>query len=230
MGARLLSRSNGGKSTLVNAALALTLVAVAGCVDAIAYLQFDHLFVSFMSGNSTTFGIDVARGEWTKAVHPLTAIAGFVAGTFLGTLIAHAAGRFRVPAVLRGVAVTLVLALPAPSTGFAPAVAALALAMGMQNMALGRVGRVGRVGGIKVSLTYVTAMVARTGQGLARALINRSGRAQHPFKWVFFSGLWASLVVGVLIGATAYGKWGLDALTGPAVLLAALTAARRHPR
>jgi uncharacterized membrane protein YoaK (UPF0700 family) len=41
-------------------------IAVAGCVDAIAWRHFSKICVSFMSGNSTSSCIHGARGEWTR--------------------------------------------------------------------------------------------------------------------------------------------------------------------
>ena len=45
----------------VNPWAAVPLVALAGCVDAIGWLRFDQLFVSFISGTSTMLGIASAE-------------------------------------------------------------------------------------------------------------------------------------------------------------------------
>src|SRR4051812_13612693 len=59
------------------------MTAIAGFVDAVGYTATGHLYLSFMSGNSTQFGMAVARGDtlvigWAGAV-----IATFVLGAFL---------------------------------------------------------------------------------------------------------------------------------------------------
>ena len=46
------------------AILALLLTAIAGFLDAIGYAQLHHLFVSFMSGNSTHLGMSLALHDW----------------------------------------------------------------------------------------------------------------------------------------------------------------------
>ena len=46
-----------------NLALACALSAMAGYVDGIGFLHLGGLFVSFMSGNSTRMGVELAKGE-----------------------------------------------------------------------------------------------------------------------------------------------------------------------
>jgi uncharacterized membrane protein YoaK (UPF0700 family) len=52
------------------------LSALAGYVDALAFLRLDGFFVSFMSGNSTQLGVGLAEGS----THALTA-GGLVASS-----------------------------------------------------------------------------------------------------------------------------------------------------
>jgi uncharacterized membrane protein YoaK (UPF0700 family) len=48
--------------------LAIALTAIAGYVDAIGFLTLKHLFVSFMSGNSTQFAVAVADRSWSDGL------------------------------------------------------------------------------------------------------------------------------------------------------------------
>lgn len=196
--------------------LAVTLAAIAGWVDAVGYLHFSHLFVSFMSGNSTIFGVEVGGGDWTAAIAPVLAIAAFVFGSFLGTLVAAAAGRWRMPAILALEAVLLALALAVPrSSGvLAPPLVPIAIAMGAQNAALQHVGR------ISVSLTYVTGALVKLGQSLADAILGRSGR----WTWSIYAIMWLGLTLGAIGGAVTYGRIDYDgALMAPAIVLASLS-------
>jgi uncharacterized membrane protein YoaK (UPF0700 family) len=196
--------------------LAVTLAAIAGWVDAVGYLHFAHLFVSFMSGNSTIFGVEVGGGNWSAAVTPVLAIAAFVFGSFLGTLIAAAAGRWRMPAILalEAALLALALALPRSSSVLAPPLIPIAVAMGAQNAALQHVGR------ISVSLTYVTGALVKLGQSLAEAILGRSGR----WTWSIYAIMWLGLTLGAIGGAVAYGHIDYDgALMVPAIALACLS-------
>lgn len=198
------------------AGLAILLILLAGYVDAVAYLHFERLFVSFMSGNSTTLGIELGNGDGSRAHLLLAALAGFVAGAFLGTLLAALVAGFRAACVLALVAALLLAVLWLDAQILVPPalpVALLALSMGLQNEAIGRVGD------LNVSLTYVTGMLSRVGKALAGIVLRRGG----AFQWLLFVAMCAALVAGASGGAVGYGTWGLDALLGPIVALAALS-------
>jgi hypothetical protein len=113
---------------------ATIMTALAGFVDALGYTAMGHLYLSFMSGNSTQFGMAVAGRDahvvgWAGAV-----IATFVLGAFLGSLVHAAQGRVGMPLVLACEFVCLVSAWSLDGI-LAANVALLfvALAMGMQN-------------------------------------------------------------------------------------------------
>lgn len=188
-------------------AIAGALAAVAGWVDAVGYLQFAHVFVSFMSGNSTVLGIAIGQGMWTKALSPLIAIGCFVLGSFVGSLIGGLARDWRAPIVLSFEAILLASALGESSSGgdLAPAIAPLAGAMGAQNAAMSRVG------GIAVSLTYVTGALVKLGQSLAEACLGRGERSM----WIIHAIVWFALMLGGAGGAFAYTRFGFEALAGP---------------
>lgn len=44
---------------------ATLVTAIAGFVDAVGYVQLSHLYVSFMSGNSTHLGVSMAARAWS---------------------------------------------------------------------------------------------------------------------------------------------------------------------
>ena len=90
--------------------LATLLAGLAGMVDAIGYLRLGHLFVSYMSGNSTLFAIAVGRGDLAEAFSILTLIALFVAGASDRQLLAVFGGRRHLTWVLGAVTVLLLVA------------------------------------------------------------------------------------------------------------------------
>lgn len=188
---------------------------VAGFVDAVGYAHLGGLFLSFMSGNSTRLGIQLAEGHWQMAFLAAAVIASFVVGAFLGTLVTDATGEWKLVAVLGGEvlffagAVALVVA-----DGGRLSLLPVALAMGMQNS----VHQV--IAGADIGKSFVTGALFSCGQALARWARGR-GRAVEALA---YAGSWATFVAGAGIGALLLAAAGLvPAMAGACLLLAGLT-------
>ncbi|MGD9816483.1 MAG: YoaK family protein [Hyphomonadaceae bacterium] len=192
-------------------AVAACLSAIAGFVDATAFVHLGGFFVSFMSGNSTRLGVGLAE----TATHAALAgglIAAFVCGVVLGSFANRSANKSG------GVRVTLlvaaVLALAATFAGIganAAAITCLALAMGAANAVFQRDGEV------SIGVTYMTGTLVKAGQRIAAAL---TGGAR--FAWAPYLLLWGGLVLGAYLGAISYAKFGLNGVwfpTGAALIL-----------
>jgi uncharacterized membrane protein YoaK (UPF0700 family) len=173
--------------------LAMLLAGLAGMVDAIGFIRLHHLFVSYMSGNSTQFAVAVGRGSFAEAGPILTLIALFVVGAAGGQLTAHVAGRRHLTAVLAAVAVLL-----AAAAIFDSAPVPMVLAMGALNAAMHRAGN------ITVSLTFVTGTLVRFGQGLGDFL---AGRADG-WGWVAQALAWVGLIAGAIAAGAAHMRIG----------------------
>ncbi len=198
-------------------ALAAALSGVAGYIDAIGFLKLGGFFVSFMSGNSTRLGVGLATGHWAAAATALSLIGLFVAGVVLGALVARGVGEERRSVVMGFEAVLLASAAGLIMAGFdRVGVAAMVLAMGVENAVFQRNGDVG------VGLTYMTGALVKAGQRIAAALTGGDRWAWGPFVL-----LWAGLSLGGALGAAAYLKVGVLALWGAAGLVAALAILRR---
>jgi uncharacterized membrane protein YoaK (UPF0700 family) len=180
----------------------LGLVALAGYVDAVGYLQFQGVFVSFMSGNTTSLGVAVAREDASRGWELAEVLGLFVAGVVGGSLLHRRAGRWGNSLILCLIFALLLLAYVTP----AAAIASLVLAMGALNASVHQVGRV------KVSLTFVTGTLVRFGTGLADWL---SGQAPAQ-DWLWPVTLWLAFLAGALGGAA-----GLEHLGAHALLVAA---------
>ena len=115
--------------------LAFLLAGLAGMVDAIGFLRLGHLFVSYMSGNSTQFAVALGRGRVTEAGSILWLIVLFVAGAAGGQMIAHFSGRWHLTCVLAVVALLL-----AAAAVFGTAPEPMVLAMGALNASMHRAG------------------------------------------------------------------------------------------
>lgn len=191
---------------------AAALAALAGFADATAFVHLGGYFVSFMSGNSTRFGVGLA-GEWGAAALAGGLIALFVFGVMIGAMSnrhGDHAGSVRVLVVVSaGLAIAATCAsINAPAF----AIAALACAMGALN------GVFQRDGEVSIAITYMTGTLVRMGRALAAALTG--GPRWH---WAPYLLLWTGLVSGAAIGALSYAAMDLLGLWGAAVVSAALT-------
>lgn len=201
--------------------LAATLSALAGYVDAVGFLTLGGFFVSFMSGNSTRFGVGLATGQWTQALTAIGLIGLFVCGVVLGASCARRFGEGRRAAVLTLEATLLLIGASLCTAGLnGPGMVAVVLAMGVENAVFQKNGDVG------VGLTYMTGTLVRIGQRIATAL---HGGAR--WDWVPFLLLWLGLACGGAVGAVMFLRFGVLALwaaflvvSGLALLVAAAEA------
>ncbi|MFS0738315.1 YoaK family protein [Sphingomonas sp. 1P06PA] len=195
--------------------LAICLSVLAGFVDAIGFLALGGYFVSFMSGNSTRLGVDIATGE--AMLVPAIAILSFVVGAMAGALVAAGTGDRRKPAVLALVALLLATGAAAAGEGVVLlALAVVAAAMGASNAVFQRDGEV------SIGVTYMTGALVKLGQRLAGALLG-----EPLWAWLPHALLWAGLASGALAGALMHAAIGLAALwiAAAAAALLAIAAA-----
>jgi uncharacterized membrane protein YoaK (UPF0700 family) len=185
------------------------LAALAGLVDAVGYLHFSGLFLSFMSGNSTQFAVALAKGHLAEAEIIGELIALFVLGAAFGQMVADFTGRWHMVWILAGVAILLAGAAMI-ETAFQP----IALAMGALNASMQRAGN------IPISLTYVTGVLVRLGQGLGDFITRRS----RGWNWLAQATPWVGMIAGATFGAVGYGLIG-ERMIWAAVVLAAILAA-----
>ena len=198
----------GGTSTWKILTQATIMTALAGFVDALGYTAMGHLYLSFMSGNSTQFGMAVADRDahvvgWAGAV-----IATFVLGAFLGSLVHAAQERVAIPLVLACEFVCLVSAWSLNGIlAKNVALPLVALAMGMQN-AIHKA-----IAGAATGKSFITGALFGIGDALARACLGRTRFAEAGANAVS----WLAFVAGVTCGALAVGALGID----PALQVAA---------
>lgn len=200
--------------------LAVSLAALAGFVDAVGFVAAGGYFVSFMSGNTTRLGVDLAT-DLPAAVLPVGLIASFTAGAFVGALLAESRPHRRKTATL-GIASLLLAIASALQAGTSGLwfLAACAMAMGALNNAFSREGEV------QIGVTYLTGALVRLAQGLALRV-----RGQDPARHNGYGALWLGLALGSLAGAATFainGSIGLQLAAACAALL--LLAAARIER
>jgi len=189
--------------------LAAMLAALAGMVDAIGYLHLKGLFVSFMSGNSTQLAAALGQGDPAVAATIAELIALFVLGAAAGEVLAGCTGKWHMTGVLAGVAVLLTVAALLATTP-----EPMVFAMGVLNSSMHRAGN------IPVSLTFVTGVLVRFGQGLGNFLTRRA----TGWNWLAQATPWVGMITGATISAAAYVRIGDPAIWLP-IALAGLLAA-----
>ena len=196
--------------------LAGVLAALAGMVDAIGYLHLNGLFVSYMSGNSTQLAAALGQGNLAEAGFIAKLVVLFVLGAAAGQALAGLTGEWHMSWVLAGVTALLIIAALS-----ATAPEPMVLAMGALNASMHRAGS------IQVSLTFVTGVLVRFGQGLGDFLIRRTSE----WKWLAQAVPWLGLIAGATLGSAAFVRigeaavWVSVALAG--LLLACSTAIRQ---
>lgn len=182
-------------------ALTMVMTLIAGFVDAVGYARLGQLYLSFMSGNSTRWGMALASGD-RRVIHwGGTIIATFVLGCMLGSLVAAATGRFKLVWVLACELLCLLtsLLLTALSIG-QPALLPIALAMGMQNAAHQVIH------GSDTGKTFITGTLVSVGQALAQMLLGRGRAAEAATNLAS----WCAFVLGVFFGAVTLAVLGLN--------------------
>jgi uncharacterized membrane protein YoaK (UPF0700 family) len=194
----------------IGLAMAVALTALAGAVDACGLARLGDLFVSFMSGNTTSLGLALGRGEWSRAHFVATLVALFVLGGIAGEILGIAAGRWRVPAVTAAVAAGLAVPLAAPGV----TVTAMVLAMGALNAAMQRAG------GTSVSLTFISGALVRLGRGLGQWLCGR----RDGWGWLRQAAPWLGLLAGAAAAAWMQADLGAGTIWPLPLAAAALAA------
>lgn len=188
------------------------LAILAGAVDAAGMSRLHDLYVSFMSGNSSSLGVAIARSDWATATMIAKILGLFVAGAAAGQVVVLMAPRLHLPLVLCGAAAVLTVPLLVPVE---PALL-MTFSMGMLNAALQKVGP------MPVSITYVTGSLVKFGQGLGSLLCGRGS----DMAWLAYLVPWVGLLSGVVVtslGLSRFGDRAFEALPALAAVMALLT-------
>ncbi|PLK25336.1 DUF1275 domain-containing protein [Porphyrobacter sp. TH134] len=191
--------------------LALGLAGLAGLVDATGFVVAGGYFTSFMSGNTTRMGVELAARP-VLAFAPLGLIACFLAGVIAGAIIGR---RFR--GQRKRVLLGLVAALLGAGAGLlaagwpVPFLALSAAAMGLANNVFARDGEV------TVGVTYMTGALVRLGQGIAARLAG-----EHLVSARGYGLLWSALALGAAAGGSLSllsPLWAAGAAFGAALIV-----------
>ena len=188
------------------------LACVAGMVNAVGYLGFEHQATTHLTGTTTLFGAAMASGDTRAALHLLGMAAAFMAGATLSGVIIQDSilklGR-RYGVALTLEAVLLVLAVPLFQRHHIGGPLLAAMACGLQNaMATTYSGAV-------IRTTHLSGMFTDLGIGLGHAL---RGMPLQRRRLLLCGLIISSFFAGGVAGALFYSRIGYFALLVPATL------------
>jgi uncharacterized membrane protein YoaK (UPF0700 family) len=197
---------------------AALLAMVAGMVNVVALLSFEHQSVSHLTGNTSIAAAALARGDIGGALHFGVIIAAFFGGAVLsGFLIQDSTlklGR-RYGVALALVGLLLAAAVPLFESGQALGLYAAALACGIQN------AMVSTYRGAVVRTTHVSGMFTDLGIFLGHWLRGMPVEGKRITLSLYVIAGFAS---GGLAGGLAFAWLGYRALLLPAVLVLCVAA------
>ncbi|WFC40738.1 YoaK family protein [Pseudoxanthomonas sp. SE1] len=191
---------------------AVLLACVAGMVNVIGYLGFEHQAVSHLTGTTSLLGAALAQGDLRAVTHLWGMLIAFCLGAMLSGLIIQdqtlKLGR-RYGVVLTLEALLLVAAIPLFKQEQIWGALLAAVACGLQN------AMVTTYSGAAVRTTHLSGMFTDLGIGLGHLLRGMP----LPVRRLTLSGLIISgFLGGGVLGAWLYRHFGYDALLAPALL------------
>lgn len=192
---------------------------IAGIINVVGLLGFDHQTVTHLTGNTSRLAADVANLNWSGASHVLAIILSFVAGTVISGIVIQNStlqlGR-RYSVVLMLESILLFLSVPLFRQQNELGLYAAACASGLQN------AMVSAYSDTSVRTTHLSGMFTDLGLYLGHAIrgipINM---ARLKFCLLVISGF----LVGGVVGASAFRFYDYGALYFPALLTALVSIA-----
>ena len=191
---------------------AVALACVAGMVNVIGYLGFEHQAVSHLTGTTSLLGAALAQGDLRAIVHLWGMLIAFCVGAMLSGLVIQdqtlkLGRRYGVALALE--AALLLLSIPLFKQQQIWGALLAAMACGLQN------AMVTTYSGAAVHTTHLSGMFTDLGIGLGHLLRGMP----LPMRRLTLSGLIISgFLGGGVLGAWFYRHWGYDALLAPALL------------
>lgn len=191
---------------------AAALACVAGMVNVVGYLGFEHQAITHLTGTTSLLGAALAQGNLRSVLQLAGMLLAFMLGAVLsGLLIKDSVlqlGR-RYGVALAFEAVLLALAVPLFEQGWFLGPLLAAVAIGLQNaMATTYSGAI-------IRTSHVSGMFTDVGISIGHAL---RGLPVDQRRLSLCLVIITAFLAGGIIGAVLYGHWQYRALYLPAVL------------
>ncbi|GAB3588005.1 YoaK family protein [Amycolatopsis endophytica] len=194
------------------------LTVLSGLIDAVSFLALGQVFTANMTGNLVLLGFAATGEPGFDIAASLTALGAFLAGVAIAARMAAALAervphRWFVSALSAEAALTALAALATFADARYPAVAGLALGMGIRNATVNRLA----------VPDMTTTVLTRTVTALAADLASRSptDRGTTARRVVSVAGLVAGAVAGAFLVRHLGAEWVLVIVTGAQILVAA---------
>jgi uncharacterized membrane protein YoaK (UPF0700 family) len=188
------------------------LACVAGMVNAVGFLGFEHQAITHLTGTTTLFGAALAAGDLHAAMRLSGVAVCFVAGAAIGSLVVQDSAvrlgrRYGVALTVESLMLAIAIPLFHRQHAFAPMLAAMGC--GVQN-ALATT-----YSGALVRTTHLSGMFTDLGIGLGHAL---RGKPLQRRRLSLCALIIAAFFAGGVVGALLFARIGYDALWLPALL------------
>lgn len=213
------------KKEQANFLLSLAIACTAAYMDAVGFLLFSGVYLSFMSGNTTRAAVLLGKGAWQDVVPVMCVFPAFVLGGAIGTMMMNMFDRSRRSIVLFIAAIALAIASLLEGGQLSRShevrlgpLLLLTATMGLLNPMVQRVDRV------SIGLTYVTGTLAKLGSAIGSEMSNRGSNSDkdQTESILILTTVWLAFLIGAIGGGLAAACYGLRCIIAPAVALFAL--------
>lgn len=193
------------------------LCAIAGSVDATAYLLCGQVFVANMTGNTVLFAISLLQRELTAAALRGSLVLTFLAGVVVARLLAKKTGqratkRQRILVLGIQAFVLLLLAWRSTETHMQPLLLVLAGMLGTQNASFQYIG------GIHLNTTFITGDLEKLAEAVTDTLRSLTTASAFLSSWIGYAS-------GAILGALGAKEFPHHAFLVPLILTTASAAA-----
>ena len=221
--------------------VAILLTFAAGCVDIVGYLSAYHTFTAHMTGNTVHIGNSLFGKDTREAGLAGLVLIAFVGGSLAGRGLIEVGARSRIRSIASwtlGIEAALLAIVGSRALGGLGSgtglhypkteLALLAIAMGLQT------ATITRVGALTVHTTFVTGMINKFSQLVAKAIFDsydlaavnaesgaelRHQRRDTVRKASFIFSIWCTYAAGAIVGTGLASKWAIRTLFLPVALL-----------
>jgi len=201
----------------VQAWRALVRASICGYVDAYSLLNLG-VYASFMTGNTTSGGVDAGEIRIAAAAHSLLPIPFFMLGILLGTVLVQtheARALHRLSALVGALLALDVLASFWAGPGWF-SIMILSSSMGLLNTS------VTEVGGQSVSLGFMTGDLNSLARSIATGIQRKpvaEGSWGLPARVALLAALWFAFLAGAITGTILDHRLAARTLAFPALIL-----------